>query len=415
MRRFIVSIVVLLTSLATLAQTSLCNSSLNTDLSPECITERGLDSKVTLYKQKLLEAMWKLDASYKIELRVTNSQAIGVLATSGSDVYTDRVLNAEMRNESFVTNVTSYFLENQPEILFEASSLHEVCHVMNDDLEGYHRNGENIEMAEERCVMEHVGEARYEEYLHAYATYQHWDSSKYEKKLQKVKDVVLVPAPSEVDEADTLAATWFRSHADGNEHILVYDGEINDITSYSTRDRSFFDPTKLSLVIKAGKPLIFFHNHPPDGIPAMFPSYSDFGAVGRETFLVYVENPNLTIEFRVMELTDEITSMSYGLKAVVIDEIKKNALAYHETQSRLASLVDWHGTTAPREKIAEIDLRQNLLDYHIAQDSFGEYLQHACPVDLNRKDADVCKTHPQYFLWPSDKFFLHYRGTIVKK
>jgi hypothetical protein len=41
-----------------------------------------------------------------------------------------------MRNQSFIINVTASFLEQQPAILFEASALHEVCHVMNDDLSG---------------------------------------------------------------------------------------------------------------------------------------------------------------------------------------------------------------------------------------------------------------------------------------
>jgi hypothetical protein len=52
---------------------------------------------------------------------------------------------------------------------------------------------------------------------------------------------------------------------------------------------------------------------------------------------------------------------------------------------------------------------RDLLNYHLAQDSFHEYLQHACPVDLSRSDAEVCRTHPEYFIWPSDKFFVHYR------
>jgi len=30
--------------------------------------------------------------------------------------------------------VTTDFLEKQPEILFEASSRHEVCHIMNDTI-----------------------------------------------------------------------------------------------------------------------------------------------------------------------------------------------------------------------------------------------------------------------------------------
>jgi len=59
--------------------------------------------------------------------------------------------------------------------------------------------------------------------------------------------------------------------------------------------------------------------------------------------------------------------------------------------------------------VSQIEMRQGVLDYNLAQDSFNEYLQYACPVDLARKDAEVCRTHPQYFIWPSDRFFIHYR------
>ena len=176
--------------------------------------------------------MPRLGASYKISLRLVNNPVeAGYDAATVGDVFTDVVRNEEMRNESFIINVTTDFLEKQPEILFEASSLHEVCHVMNDDLTGYHRNGANIEAAEEHCVLQVAGESRYKEYLQAYATYQHWDTATYERVLQKVKDVVLVPAPSETDEADRIAAEYFRTHADGKEHLLVYNGELHDADS----------------------------------------------------------------------------------------------------------------------------------------------------------------------------------------
>jgi hypothetical protein len=143
------------------------------EISPECITERGLEQKVVAYQRKITEAMPRLGASYKISLRLVNNPVeAGYDAATVGDVFTDVVLNEEMRNESFIINVTADFLEKQPEILFEASSLHEVCHIMNDDLTGYHRNGANIEAAEEHCVLQVVGEARYKEYLQAYATYQ---------------------------------------------------------------------------------------------------------------------------------------------------------------------------------------------------------------------------------------------------
>jgi hypothetical protein len=302
-----------------------------------------------------------------------------------------------MRNQSFVIHLTTQFLEKQPEILFEASSLHEVCHIMNDDLTGYHRNGGNTEAAEERCVLQAVGELRYQEYLQAYAAYRHWDTLTYDRVLKKVKDVALVPAPSEIDEADRIAAEYFRKHADGKEHLLVYNGELHDATLYSTRDRVRHDPEKLKAVIEAGKPMIFFHNHPAEeGRAAMFPSYDDFGVAGLFSFMVYAENPGLAVEFRVMQLGKESTVVSYGFKGAAVEDIRKVAKEYRDA-------------VVLRADVAPIEVRQGLLDYHLAQDSFNDYLQHACPVNLSRPDAEVCRTHPQYFLWPSDRFFIHYR------
>ncbi len=368
------------------------------EISQACITERGLEQKAAAYQRKITEALLKLGASYQISLRIVNNPVeAGYDAATIGDVFTNVVRDEEMRNQSFIINVTADFLEKQPELLFEASSLHEVCHVMNDDLTGYHRNGANVEAAEEHCVLQVTGESRYKEYLQAYATYQHWDNLTYEKVLQKVKDVVLVPAPSEIDEADKIAAEYFRAHADGKEHLIVYNGELHDATLYSTRDRVWHDPEKLNAVIKAGKPMIFFHNHAAeDGRAAMFPSYNDFGVAGLLSFMVYREDPSLSVEFRVMQPGNESTTVSYGFKGTAAEDLKKLALEYRNA-------------AAIKADVAQIEMRQDLLDYHLAQDSFNEYLQYACPVDLARTDAEVCRTHPQYFIWPSHKFFVHYR------
>lgn len=367
------------------------------EISKACIVERGLDRKVEAYRQKITEAMWRLGASYKIDLRLVNNPVeAGYDATVG-DVFTDVVRNQEMRNESFIINVTADFLEKQPEILFEASSLHEVCHILNDDLTGYHRNAANVEAAEEHCVLQAVGESRYEQYLQAYAKYRHWDTSTYDRVLRKVKELALVSPPSEIDEADKIATEYFRKHADGKEHLLVYNGELHDETLYSTRDRVWHDPERLKAVIKDGKPMIFFHNHPSeDGRAAMFPSYNDFGVAGLLSFMVSVEDPRLDVEFRVVQLGKETSVVSYGFKGATIEDIKKIALEYRD-----AAVL--HADVAP------IELRQTLLDYRLAQDSFNDYLRYACPADLARKDPEVCATHPQFFIWPSDKFFIHYR------
>jgi hypothetical protein len=392
------SIILLLASCASArAQLSPCFAGF--EISQACITERGLDQKVETYQRKITEAMSRLGASYKVSLRLVNNPVdAGYDAETVGDVFTDVVSDREMRNQSFIINVTTDFLEKRPEILFEASSLHEICHIINDDLSGYHRNGANIEAAEEHCVLQAVGEARYKDYLQAYATYRHWDTLTYEKVLQKVRDVVLVPAPSEIDEADRLAAEYFKRHADGNEHLVVYNGELHDATLYSTRDKVRHDPEKLKAVIKAGKPMIFFHNHPTEeGRAAMFPSYDDFGVAGLFSFMAYRENPSLPVEFRVMQLGKEITTVSYGFKGTAAEDIKRIALEYRSA-------------VALKADVAEIEMRQHLLDYHLAQDSFNDYLQYACPLDLSRNDAKVCSTHPQYFIWPSDRFFIHFRS-----
>ena len=103
----------------------------------------------------------------------------------------------------------------------------------------------------------------------------------------------------------------------------------------------------------------------------MFPSFNDFGVASILESLVLSENPGLPVEFRVMVVDKQTTSVSYGFKKRIIEDPKK-----------------------------------------IAEESFQDYLQYACPVDLTRKDPEVCNTHPEFFLWPSDKYFLRYRGVV---
>ena len=319
------------------AQLSRCYAGF--EISQACITERALDRKAAAYQRKIKEAMWSLDASYKIELRlVNNPQEAGYDATVG-DVFTEVVRDQEMRNESFIINVTADFLEKQPEILFEASSLHEVCHIMNDDLTGYHRNSANLEVAEEYCVLQSVGESRYKQYLQAYAAYQHWDTATYNQFRQRVQDVALVPALSEVDNADRIAGEYFKRHANGKEHLLVYNGELRDVTLYSTTNRIWHDPEKLKAVIRPKKPMIFFHNHPAqDGRVAMFPSYEDFGVAGLFSFMVYREDPSLVVQFRVMQLVRKPRSCLMGLRGQPL-RVSSGSPWSIEMQLRLAPML----------------------------------------------------------------------------
>ena len=143
--------------------------------------------------------------------------------------------------------------------------------------------------------------------------------------------------------------------------------------------------------------MIFFHNHPEDGgRSAMFPSYADFGIAGLFSFMAYAENPNVPVEFRVLQAGEETTIVSYGFKRAAVEDIKRVAMGYRNA-------------VEGKSDLKQIEMRWDLLDYHLTQDSFNEYLQYACPGGLGRKDAEVCRTHPQYFIWPSERFFIRYR------
>ena len=369
------------------------------EISEACITERGLDEKRAAYQRKITEAMSRLGASYKIALRLVNHPvAAGYDATIG-DVFTEVVRNEEMRNESFIINVTARFLEQQPAILHEASALHEVCHVMNDDLSGYHRNGANTEAAEERCVLQVVGESRYEQYLQAYADYRRWDRLTYESVLRRVKEVALVPAPRERDEADRLALEYLRLRRDGEERVLVYNGELHDVSVETAGEDVRPDPERLKAIIKARKPMIVFHNHrAEDGRAGMFPSGDDFGAAGVVSFMAFAEDFGLAVDFRIVQLgEEEDTVVSYGFKGTAFEDIKELALEYRDAAARQAD-------------VAAVESKQKVLSSHLARDAFNDYLRHVCPADPARTDSDVCRTHPEYFLWPSERFFVRYRA-----
>jgi hypothetical protein len=366
------------------------------ELSKECIAKLGLQEKVALFESKIAEAQRRYGASYKIRVQV-----IGDSVREGHDANTAPVFldfDEEVRT-TFKIFVASRFLAKAPEIMFEHSAFHEVAHIINDDLPGYHRYRSDCEVAEERVVFNLVGEERYKEYLQAYAEYKDWPSSKYEEFLQKVKTLKLLPAPGEIDEADRAAAIAFRRIGDGKEHLLVYNGEIHDISIHSAVSTVGHDLEKLAEVIKAGKPMIFFHNHPFTDCRAMFPSSDDFGVAALFEYLVRRENPDLNLEYRLMVADDkESTFISYGFQKPLIEEVKKIAASYREARTR--------------EERDRIDLDIRILTHQAAQESFDTYLQHACPVDLTRKDAEVCNTNPRFFIWPSEKYFLTYRGVV---
>jgi hypothetical protein len=366
------------------------------ELSKECIAQLGLQEKVAVFESKIAEAQRRYGASYKIRLQV-----IGDSNREGRDANTAPVFlhfDEEVRT-TFKIFVTSRFLAEAPELLFEHSTLHEVAHIINDDLPGYHRYRSNCELAEERVVLNLVGEDRYKEFLQAYAKYKDWSPAKCEEFLETVKALQLLPAPSEIDVADRAAAIAFRRIADGKEHLLVYNGEIHDISTHSAVSTVGHDLEKLAEVIEAGKPMIFFHNHPSSDSRTMFPSFEDFGVAALFEYLARRVNPDLKLQYRLMVRDDkESTFVSYGFQKPLIQEVKKFAASWREARMQ--------------DERARIDLQIKILTHQVAQESFDTYLQHACPVDLTRKDAEVCNTNPRFFIWPSQKYFLTYRGVV---
>jgi hypothetical protein len=119
----------------------------------------------------------------------------------------------------------------------------------------------------------------------------------------------------------------------------------------------------------------------------MFPSRDDFGVAALMSFMAYAEDPTLHVDFRIMQLGEaQDTVVSYGFKRSALGEIKAAAREYRNP-------------AAP-----------HVLSSRLAQEAFSEYLQYVCPKDrAGTGSGDVCRTHPEYFLWPSDRFFVHHR------
>ena len=378
--------------------------------------EQSPIEKAVTYKKHLDEGLRLYGASYKIDLEVMDFFAANKHQTT-SPVFTTVKYDDNAKPEAFTVHVLEHFLKTQPEILFEHSALHEIAHIINDDLEGYYRNGAKVELAEERTVMDLVEskkeKGRYEKYLKAYAEYRNWSPERYKLFLQDVKDTRPKPAPSLIDEADKSAAQFFKTHADGKEHLLVYNGTLHDITATSTDRSVVHDPQKLAAVVKEGKPMVFFHNHPARGVPAMYPSANDYGSAALYKFIVLREQPTAKVEFRVMMMGDETTSVSYGFKKPVEQEITKNALAYRETKAAFAGGPDSPERTAQMTaRLDGIERDQTRLNFRLAGDSFGAYLKNAVHVDISGKSPEATTSHPGLFLWPSKEFTLTYRGTV---
>ena len=57
-------------------------------------------------------------------------------------------------------------------MLIEHASLHEVAHILNDDVGSYRKHGAQQEIAAEHQIYKLVGEKRYLEFYNAYLAYR---------------------------------------------------------------------------------------------------------------------------------------------------------------------------------------------------------------------------------------------------
>ena len=179
----------------------------------------------------------------------------------------------------------------------------------------------------------------------------------------------------------------------------MYDGTLHDVTSRSTSDNVRPDLEQLKAIVREGQPIICFHNHPgEDGRAAMFPSGDDFELAGLVSFMTYAHDPELAVQFRIAQLGGEQeTFVAYGFKGSALSEIK--ALAF-----------EYSAATTRRDNVASIEAKQHRVVAQLAREASTDYLAHVCPPEPTATDAAACRTHPEYFLWPSDRFFIHHRA-----
>ena len=144
------------------------------------------------------------------------------------------------------------------------------------------------------------------------------------------------------------------------------------------RGTTFGQIRKLKAIIRAGQPVIVFHNHlEEDSRAAMFPSDEDFGVAGLVSFMTYAEDPGLAVEFRVVQLDGELeTVVSYGFKGTALADIRRMALEHRSVAAR-----HWD--------VSRIEAEQDLLDAHLAEEASIDYLRHVCPMDRRHGDTGV--------------------------
>ena len=152
---------------------------------------------------------------------------------------------------------------------------------------------------------------------------------------------------------------YFRLHADGSERVLLYNGELHDVTRGNATGEVVHDWERLKTIVKARKPMIVFHNHSAEGgRAAMFPSRDDFGVAALMSFMAYAEDPSLLVDLRIVQLSEEgDTVVSYGFHRTALDSIRQAALGFRDAGA---------------------------LSSRLAHEAFNDYLQYVCPVSAVR-------------------------------
>ncbi len=219
------------------------------------------------------------------------------------------------------------------------------------------------------------------------------------------------PSTREIDEADVAAAAFFADHPDGLEHMLVYNGEIRDVSLISSSNEVSVDRGIFRQLAVQGKPVIFFHNHEGTNMHFLFPTDKDFVFAARAEYEIRKTAPHLSVESRIIVINKGVVSVSYGFKKVLLEKIYLNAKNHRDSLSLLkrasasGSEKDWMKLAVGKTDVDQLFLHD---DIRVAVvNVFHDYL-----LKITSPNKAFTDEAPNYFRWPNNGMFVKYRGTV---
>ncbi len=377
-------------------------SNVDFELSEQCVASYGVAGQLATFKERVVEAQRLYGTRYEVRVHAFGSTSYSKFNGTTDDVFSYVATDENLLPEALDIYVKWTFLAQQPEVLFEHAARHEVAHMMNGDVPGYRPNGASTEAAAEHRVLELVGEAHYREYLRAYREYQPTQV----KDIEAFVHVVRAATPKveeRIDDADRKAAEYFRTLTDGKEHLLIYDGaELHDVTRVSDAiGVQDFNVRAFDDMVARSTSIVIFHNHPLSDVAKMYPSPIDFGGVPAFLFDAFTVNPNIRVEFRLIQIGSG-ASIEYGLRSQQVQKFKEMALAMKADPSKEEKILD------------ELGLRR----FGVRMDSLYSYIAYAAVPerDVGRVHEtqiyEGLTVHPKYFIRSNENYFLRYRGSI---